>query len=334
MATKKEVPQEIACTNLVFDTGVEAWEKLNEIFLTKDPKYFTKEKVGINGYLTNTLFIYNVFITINRQRFNPKFDFGKHFNFSPTKWSGLISNYLDLDRLDIFKEKIRELEKDKTRVRFYNEGFHFSDSHDNGKGCLLSGIFSRCLDVDKPQLTLILRSSEVTTRLPIDILFFQRLGQYVYGHKDFILNLYLKQAYAEDTLILMYHTYKDLKEVFKDCKDTKRRDTILKRLNQLETGKEEDFIKYQPYFRAFKVIRKDLYGDKYKPLLAKDCIIGDWEGIPLPKDCPSIVERNRLKKIYLKFVNKYNLDMKKLSQPKKKTGKVTKLVKTPEEIDE
>ena len=54
---------------------------------------------------------------------------------------------------------------------------------------------------------------------------------------------------------------------------------------------------------------REKYGKEPKSLLAKDCIIGEWDGIPLPEKCPSILVRNQIKNAYLKFIKRYDLNM-------------------------
>lgn len=334
--SKKEAPiPTIGFKTFTFNRAVEAWEKINEMFLLGDPALMDNT-VGMNGYLTNTQFAYNVSLVILEQKFDPNFDFGKYFYYSMSKWSGLLGNYINLDMLDEFKTRVRELEKDRVKIRYYAQGFHFSDSHENGKGCILSGIFSRQLGVEKPILTVYIRSSEVTTRLPIDLLFFQRLGTYVYGHRDFITNVVIKQMYADDSIQILYHKYKDLYELMKDAPE-ERKQKVFPLLDKVLKGDSKQFANYGPSLRVYRVLHPEDSDTKEKTLLAKQCVIGNWDGIPLPKVCPSILERNRIKALYLKFINKYHLDIdlgKAIDNGKKKKKKVIKIsnkTKTEEE---
>lgn len=209
----------------------DAWEKILENFLIKKPDWFC-EGVGYN--LTDSLFTYDLMVEIAEAKFNPDFDFGKMFGYTMTKWTGLITNYLDLDVLDQAKLMIRKLEENKTVNRNYHIGFHFADNHGSGKGCLVGGIFSRKIGVENPEITVILRSSEIVTRLPIDMLLFCRMGQYIYGHDNFFLKLVIKAAWANDTTILLYQNRKDIKELLKEnCTDEVRRKKIRKSLKNL-----------------------------------------------------------------------------------------------------
>lgn len=297
----------------------EAWEKILENFLIKEPDWFC-EGVGYN--LTDSLFTYDLMVEIAEAKFNPDFDFGKMFGYTVTKWTGLITNYLDLDVLDQAKLMIRKLEENKTVNRNYHIGFHFADNHGSGKGCLVGGIFSRKIGVENPEITVILRSSEIVTRLPIDILLFCRMGQYIYGHDNFSLKLVIKAAWANDTTILLYQNRKDIKEFLKEnCTDEVRRKKIRKSLKKLMTSDEAGYKTYGNSFRAFKVLRKDL-GYKQKSMLASALEIGDWDGIPLPEVCPSILKRNMIKKTYLKFTEKYGLKLKLEESGEKKRKKL------------
>lgn len=285
---------------------VEAWENIIENFLCKKPEWFSEG----NGYnLTDSLFTYDLWVEIESVIFDPEFDFGKLFGYTSTKWTGLISNYLDLDILDRVKTLIRKLEDNKVVNRNYHIGFHFADNHGSGKGCLVGGIFSRKIGVEKPEITIITRSSDIVTRLPIDLLLFCRMGKYIYGHDQFTLKVLIKSAWANDTVILLYNNRKDIKEFLKEnCEDENRKKKLRKSLKRLMTSDEKVYRSYGHSFRAFKVLRTDL-GYEQKSMKAGTLEIGDWEGIPLPEVCPSIVKRNMIKKVYLKFTQKYGLKL-------------------------
>lgn len=293
----------------------DAWEKIVENFLCKTKEWFDEG----NGYnLTDSLFTYDLWVEIESAIFDPEFDFGKMFGYTQTKWTGLIGNYLDLDVLDKAKSMIRKLEENKVVNRNYHIGFHFADNHGSGKGCLVGGIFSRKIGVEKPEITIITRSSDIVTRLPIDLLLFCRMGKYIYGHEEFTIKLLMKSAWANDTVILLYNTRKNIKEFLKEnCQDEFRRKKIRKALKKLMTSDEKVYRTFGHSFRAFKVLRNDL-GYEQKSMKAGTLEIGDWEGIPLPEVCPSIVKRNMIKKVYLKFTQKYGLKLVPEEPSKKK----------------
>lgn len=97
------------------------------------------------------------------------------------------------------------------------------------------------------------------------------------------------------------------------------------------TSDEASYKTHGNSFRAFKVLRKDL-GYKQKSMLASDLEIGDWDGIPLPEVCPSILKRNMIKKTYLKFTEKYGLKLKLEENTEKKKKKLISF-SSPDEDD-
>lgn len=262
--------------------------------------------------------------------------------YTQSKWSSLLNNYLDLDSLDKLKLQIRELEKNKAINRNYHIGFNFADSHGNGKGCLVSGMFSRMIGIDKPRLTIVMRASDVVTRLPWDLLLAIRMGEYVFGHTEFTVELFIRSAFADDTSLMLYNGYEPIEPIIDGIKNEERRKRLKKALKRVKKASEKgDDPKYQAYMRVYKIFSPEKYGKESKSLLAKDCIIGNWDGIPLPEVCPSILVRNQIKKVYLKFVNKYNLNIfsnvdtkKKLIKFKESDGSITDSIEGLDEEDE
>ena len=281
-------------------------------------------------------------VLIEEAKFDPEFDFGKIMGYTQSKWSSLLNNYLDLDSLDKLKLQIRELEKNKAINRNYHIGFNFADSHGNGKGCLVSGMFSRMIGIDKPRLTIVMRASDVVTRLPWDLLLAIRMGEYVFGHTEFTVELFIRSAFADDTSLMLYNGYEPIEPIIEKIKNEERRKRLKKTLKRVKKASEKgDDPKYQAYMRVYKIFSPEKYGKEFKSLFAKDCIIGNWDGIPLPEVCPSILVRNQIKKVYLKFVNKYNLNIfssvdtkKKLIKFKESDGSITDSIEDLGEEDE
>lgn len=193
--------------SFIFENGHQAWSEINKLFINQDPELFSENKGAI---ITNSLYTYGLSVLITNAEFDPEFDFGKILGYSQSKWSSLLGNYLDLDSMDSLKLQIRELEKNKTINRNYNIGFNFADAHGNGKGCLMSGMFSRMINIDKPRLTILMRASDVVTRLPWDLLLSIRIGEYIYGHKDFTIELFIRSAFADDTSLMLYNGYEPI----------------------------------------------------------------------------------------------------------------------------
>ena len=293
--------------SFIFENGHQAWSEINKLFINQDPELFSENQGAI---ITNSLYTYGLSVLITNAEFDPEFDFGKILGYSQSKWSSLLGNYLDLDSMDSLKLQIRELEKNKTINRNYNIGFNFADAHGNGKGCLMSGMFSRMINIDKPRLTILMRASDVVTRLPWDLLLSIRIGEYIYGHKDFTIELFIRSAFADDTSLMLYNGYEPIEPLIKAIEDGKRRKRLSKTLRRVKRAADDGVDpKYQAYMRVYKIFNPEKYGKEKKSLLAKDCIIGDWDGIPLPEKCPSIIVRNNIKKAYLKFISKYDLKM-------------------------
>lgn len=327
--------------SFVFKTGDEAWASINKMFIEQD------EKLGLfsdgqGASITNSLYTYGMSVLIEEAKFDPEFDFGKIMGYTQSKWSSLLNNYLDLDSLDKLKLQIRELEKNKAINRNYHIGFNFADSHGNGKGCLVSGMFSRMIGIDKPRLTIVMRASDVVTRLPWDLLLAIRMGEYVFGHTEFTIELFIRSAFADDTSLMLYNGYEPIEPIIEKVKNEERRKRLKKALKRVKKASEKgDDPKYQAYMRVYKIFSPEKYGKEFKSLFAKDCIIGNWDGIPLPEVCPSILVRNQIKKVYLKFVNKYNLNIfssvdtkKKLIKFKESDGSITDSIEDSGEEDE
>ena len=327
--------------SFVFKTGDEACASINKMFIEQD------EKLGLfsdgqGASITNSLYTYGMSVLIEEAKFDPEFDFGKIMGYTQSKWSSLLNNYLDLDSLDKLKLQIRELEKNKAINRNYHIGFNFADSHGNGKGCLVSGMFSRMIGIDKPRLTIVMRASDVVTRLPWDLLLAIRMGEYVFGHTEFTIELFIRSAFADDTSLMLYNGYEPIEPIIEKIKNEERRKRLKKALKRVKKASEKgDDPKYQAYMRVYKIFSPEKYGKEFKSLFAKDCIIGNWDGIPLPEVCPSILVRNQIKKVYLKFVNKYNLNIfssvdtkKKLIKFKESDGSITDSIEDLGEEDE
>ena len=293
---------------LNFNNGHEAWAGVNKLFINQEEGFFE----GTQGAsITNSIYTYGLTIAIENAEFDDEFDFGKILGYSQGKWSSLLNNYLDLDALDQLKLQIRELEKNKTVNRNYHIGFNFADSHGNGKGCLVSGMFSRMIGTDKPLLTIIMRASEIVTRLPWDLLLSIRIGEYVYGHNQFSIEVIMRSAFADDISLMLYNGYEPIEPLIAKVPNEERRKRLKKTLKKVKRAADDgEDPGYQAYMRVYKIFNPEKYGKTPASLLAKDCIIGDWDGIPMPKNgCPSITVRNQIKKVYLKFIEKYNLDI-------------------------
>lgn len=257
-------------TQLKFKTSQEAWEGINEFLLLEEEKIRTKEH-AITG---SQVICYNTFIKASVAWVNPEFDFGRMFGYTMQKWRTLVSNYVNLDYLDILKGQVLSRESKSGAV--YNEAMLFDNSHDSGKGCLLSLVFSRRYGNPDPVLTFSLRSSEVTKRLLFDYLLVQRLGEYVYGpNRRFSIELYCGNVYLDIVAFTMYDTHRSIKKlVGKEPKGRIQTD-VIKTLNHIKTVDPKK-VGYKVHLRAVKQLQlnedsKPISGKK--PLLAKDLVL-------------------------------------------------------------
>lgn len=275
--------------HLEFPTSQDCWEGVNEIFLRKDSNIFKKGAIAMSGCSA----IYNVWIYIKKLWMDPEFDYGRYFNYTKSKWVTLLNNYVDMNQLDLIRSQIRSMSKKYSQN--YNIPFQFSNTHNNGKQCLLSLIFSKRYQSPDPIIVITLRSSEVTKRLAFDLLLVQRIAEYVYGDKVSVqLVLFANQMYGNTETLIMYDAYKPLKKVLKSAEKSAWLDHVNNIYNKFMNGEEKDFSSFKVYYRSFKVLRPDLYKDIYKPLLAKDLIIEE-DDTEYPPDIITLTQRKKYK---------------------------------------
>jgi hypothetical protein len=285
---------------LEFATSQEAWEKLNEAFLRTDPVLFGKGATANSGVAV----VYNVFIKIRKAWVDPSFDYGRTFNYTESKWTSLLNNYIDFNKLDLLRSKLRVL-KNKYNQN-YNVTYTFNNRHDNGKQCLIAATFSKRFGEDVPVITMVLRASEITKRLIFDFLLVQRMAEYVYGPEQTVqINLFATQMYGNIETLLMYHSHKPLKKVLKGVPNNAFIDRLWEIFNKFQNGTEKEFSSFKVFFRSFKVLRPDLY--EYKPLLAKNLLL-EADDIEYPESCISFSQRKAYKKKYLQKQNKITKD--------------------------
>lgn len=284
--------------SLEFATSQEAWEKLNEAFLRLDPVLFDKGATANSGVAV----AYNVFIKIRKAWVDPDFDYGRCFNYKETKWTSLLNNYIDFNKLDLLRSKLRIL-KNKYNQN-YNVTYMFNNHHNNGKQCLIAATFSKRFQEDIPVITMVIRASEITKRLIFDFLLIQRMAEYVYGPDQSVqINLFATQMYGNVETLLMYSAYKPLKKVIKGIDNpwTKRVKEVYKKIQKCT---EKEWSSFKVFFRSFKVLRPDLY--EYQALLAKDLLL-EYEDIEYPENVISYSQRKAYKKKLLKKQKNENL---------------------------
>ena len=272
--------------SLEFATSQEAWEKLNEGFLRLEPVLFEKGAIANSGLAV----VYNVFIKIRKAWVDPEFDYGRCFNYTETKWTTLLNNYIDFNKLDLIRSKLRVMKAKYNQN--YNISYLFNNHHDNGKQCLLAATFSKRFQEDVPVITMVVRASEITKRLMFDFLLIQRMAEYVYGPNQSVqINLFATQMYGNVETLLMYDAYKPFPKVIKGCDKKNPWIVRLKEVyDKFKNGSEKNFSSFKVFFRSFKVLRPDLY--EYKPLKAKQLLL-EYDDIEYPEDCISFSQRKK-----------------------------------------
>lgn len=285
--------------SLEFATSQEAWEKLNEAFLRLDPVLFEKGATANSGVAV----VYNVFIKVRKAWVDPDFDYGRCFNYKEAKWTSLLNNYIDFNKLDLLRSKVRVMKKSYNQN--YNISYTFNNHHDNGKQCLLAATFSKRFNEDVPVITMVLRASEITKRLIFDLLLVQRMAEYVYGPEQTVqLNIFATQMYGNTETLLMYHTHKPLKKVLKGVKNPWTY-KVLETWEKFQNGTEKQFSSFKVFFRSFKVLRPDLYGETYKSMYAKQLLL-EYDDIEYPEDVISYTQRKKYKSKLLAKQKKEN----------------------------
>ena len=290
--------------HLEYATSMEAWEGVNELFLN-----YGKELFGYGASANSGMaVVYNVFIKIRKAWVDPEFDYGKCFSYREQKWTLLVNNYLNLNKLDLLRSKVRYFQSKYNQN--YNISYLFDNSHDNGKGCLLAATFSRRLNEDIPVITVMLRSSEITKRLIFDFLLIQRMGEYVYGpDTTFMINLFATQMYCNAETLIMYNSHKPIKSIYGKMK-VKEEDPLwikavkdaYKRFMGCDNPMEQ-FSSYKVFLRTARCLRPESFPGHYKPLLAKQLLL-EQDDIEYPETCISLTERKKYKQKYLKSLKK------------------------------
>ena len=252
---------------LHFGSSQEAWEKINEMFILDEEKMVTTGASRSGGLLLG----YDYLVYIRNLWVDPEFDYGKLFNYRIQKWRTLVSNYVNLDYLDLVKSEV--LRRESKKANAYNISFIFDNSHGSGKGCLLSLTFARRVGGTNPILIFSLRSSEIVKRLNFDFLLVQRMGEYVYGKNRNLSGIvYFPNIYTSAETSAMYSIHRPFEKLFKA---------------QIKSGNWAPFQKkvwdaYQKYsnvdpekvtYKVHQRVAKALQTAKIPPLLAKDLII-------------------------------------------------------------
>ena len=152
-------------TVLEFKNLQRAWQGMNEYLFLEEKKI---RKTGTGGAFGSQMVCFDTIVMVDKAKIDPDFNFGERLGYTPTKWTSLVSNYADYYYLDMVRAEITR--REKQRARMYNYTLHFSNKHGAGKDCLISLTFSRRPDRDRPFVSFVIRTSEITKRLLFDFL--------------------------------------------------------------------------------------------------------------------------------------------------------------------
>jgi hypothetical protein len=251
---------------LSFGSSQEAWEGINE-YLVLNAENIPKN----NGLKYGSLIIaYNVFISIRKAWVDPEFDFGRIFSYRIQKWNKLLTNYVNLNQLDLVKAEVEMRERKNTSN--YNVSFLFDNNHLSGHGCLLHITF-----INRPKtiykiMQVSLRSSEVTKRLLLDFLLIQRIGEYIYGKDaDLTIEFFCPNVYITAENFVMYDNIKPIRKLLRGRELTPFQTKVMEAIKKFKNTAIED-ISYRVFRRAARSLQLDTEGNpvNYKPLFAKN----------------------------------------------------------------
>ncbi len=234
-----------------FLTSQEAWEGLNEYFIYQEESIV--KRCGTRS--GNQLIAYDTFVNISKLWMDPTLDFNKLFNYKKNKWVTLVNNYVDRNYLDLVKMDVRtrEAKKDNT----YNVSYQFSNTHNHGKGCLLSITFSRRPYFPDPLLIVHLRSSEIVKRLGLDLLLVQRIAEYVYGDGvNAGAKFYFPNMYTMSEVSPLYGIHKPIQM---DHSGGPFFNKVLKSLQVLQVS-DPDEIKFHMFARSARAVQGKVTG--------------------------------------------------------------------------
>lgn len=238
-----------------FENSQECWEGLNEIFITQFHNSHLKPQ--LNG---SELILHDVFIEIEKPYINPDFDFGRLFDYKIQKWSSLVKNYVNKEALNNMC-KLVETRETKNQKK-YTESMLFSNAHKNGKGCLLSLTF---IKRDNERIvSAVLRSSEITKRLMMDLLLIKKIADYVWGTKtQYKLQVIAHNMYQISEFAVVYDIWKPLHrwllspDMYEKYKYTQR---VLKSLEYLKKV-DINTVKYKVHKRTIRQLQTDKKGN-------------------------------------------------------------------------
>jgi hypothetical protein len=284
-----------------YTTLQEAWEKINEWLA------FNEEEVKESGgsYMGTTMTAYDLFVQVDRCWVDPTFDFGAVLGYTKTKWTALTNNYIDYNHLDMVRAEISG--KNSRSSRYYNIAYHFANSHDQGKNCLIALTFAKRMSDPEPVVTMVVRASEATKRLLFDFTLVQRIVEHVYGHSAVKVNVFFPVVFITPESFLLYNLHKDvIKGINKKIRKGEMQRNIFrgKILDQWEIFKTIDSNKIT--YKTNRRVANQIQGStERQPLTASMLLLKtELSGVPEDIIAPSEVAKYKRQK---------NKDAKKLT---------------------
>lgn len=246
-----------------FNDILSAWESINEDFIKNHSKSMNLRSDKYKTYTHD--FSFGI---MHPEKLDEDFSLGKQFHYTKIKWANLINCYIDKDSLLKFKSDVISSINFKNNI--YSIGYQFSNSHKNGKNCLLSmSVYSSFSNTGKKflNLSIYLRSTEVTKRLLIDLILFKRLGDFIFGGLPYTLTIHTNILWNNSTTLLMYDVHRNIGGLLKGNID--ERSKFL--LSELKYLKETniDNIKYKIFKRVLKVLQPQNF--KQPDFKIRDC---------------------------------------------------------------
>ena len=237
-----------------FKNLLQTWEGLNEHMFSKELQIANENMGGKRG---PHMVYYRNLIDIDSCSLDPEFDFGTILGYRMQKWTSLVNNYVDLNKLDILKGNVSTRINRKTSN--FNESMTFDNFHGSGKGCLLNLTCSRRYESKKDIVSFVLRSSEITRRLLFDLLLVQRMVEYIYGDraKEVSIEMSCGHMYQNAEAFSLYHNHKNLRKLSKklniDNSDWSKR--CMEVFKFMETT-HPDKIKFRAHKRSAEALQR------------------------------------------------------------------------------
>jgi len=190
-------------------------------------------------------------------------DYTKLVNYTASKWSSLVSNYLDFSDLDKFEQLVSQ----RIGTKRWSIGFKFSHNTVRREACLMTA--TAVNNGTGNYLVVDVRTSEVYKRLALDLLLFKRIGDRVYKDTPYIIKVYIRHAWLSKdwaSMLLVNRSWR------KSCSIANPGTFAEKVLEQYRTFKSTEWeqLSYNSHKRPCRVIQGDIHT---KRLISSDCII-------------------------------------------------------------